>query len=114
MGRPLNSTKGKVKGFCKERMKGSRKTQRRNQHSALPCEGARLRPGLTHLLSRVVAPGEQPLSHVDARGEAVSPGLYLRLDALVVLDDQVCGGNIPGGTETTSPAAHNPIPATSP
>lgn len=51
---------------------------------------SQVEPGLTHLLSRIVASGEQPLPHVNAGGEAVSPGLDLGLDALMVLDDQVC------------------------
>lgn len=78
---------------------------------ACPVRTPWLLPGLTHLLSCVVAPGQQPLPHVDARGEAVSPGLYLCLDALVVLNDQVCRGHIPEGTETASATAHDQTPA---
>lgn len=103
MGPSLNSTEG----FCKERTRGSKRKQ--DCMKAHP-RGGLLCPGPAHLLSCVVTPGEQPLPHLNARGEPVSPGLYLCLDALVVLDDQVCRGHIPEGTEASSPTAHNPQP----
>lgn len=115
-GEIVNSTKGKGVVLRRKNEREEEDSEERSAPRPPPVRMTWLHPHLTHLLSCVVAPGKQPLPHVDARGEAVGPGLYLCLDALVVLDDQICGGHIPGGTETTlplpttlsQPPAHSP------
>lgn len=48
-----------------------------------------------YLISCVVVVVDERISHFNAGGEAVCPGLNLRLDVLMVGDDQPCRRNIP-------------------
>lgn len=52
-----------------------------------------------YLISCIVVVGDERISHFNAGGEAVCPGLNLRLDVLMVGDDQPCRRNIPVATD---------------
>lgn len=50
-----------------------------------------------YLISCIVVVVDERVSHLIAGGEAVCPGLDLRLDVLMVGYDQPCRGHVPDG-----------------